>query len=288
MMTPLLPEYNLTRLDTIHHCSAETLLNALPDASVDAVITDPPYGFDKTKTEWDSKGLPFDVGRFIGECMRVIKKRGALCMFATPPFSAYALMAGRDYYRDTWYAKKSNGSNFGTAKYQPLRVIEEVLIFSRSVASPNQFTKADSLMRYYPQMRPRVTPYRREVKAHHKRVTNPSLASHVQNSRPISTDWRYESYPINLIDMSAGKRGLHPTQKPVHTLEYLIETYTQCGDLIVDPFAGSGTTAVAAQQLGRHFIGCDISAEYVEVSRQRLTIPFMRPLFTPPLQDTAL
>lgn len=265
--------------NSIHHADAFDLLRQLPDGSADAVITDPPYGFEKTKMEWDSNGKPFDYAAFLTEALRVTAHRGAVVMFAQPPFSAHLLLAGEDAYRYSWYYRKPRGSNFGHIRYQPLRVIEEILVFSRAIASANQFTPPDATMLYFPQVTPLAKTEVRVDKSHHKKVAAPSMASHVQNSREMVHVYDVRQ-PMNLLYYGTGgdERGLHPTQKPVDLLAYLIRTYTQPGGLVLDPFAGSGTTAVAARQTGRDYIVGDSSAEYVAVMRERLAKPYTLPM----------
>jgi site-specific DNA-methyltransferase (adenine-specific) len=268
-------------LDVIHHCSALELLQALPDGCVDLVVTDPPYGFEKTKTSWDSNKLAFDIIAFISESIRVLTPRGALCMFATPPFGAHAIIAGQCYFRYKWYGRKARGSNFGNSGHQPLRVIEEILVYSRAIASPNQFTKQSDVMIYHPQGERLDIPFSRIDRKYHHKVVTPSKSSHVHGARPMIHRYT-ERTPINLIPMKINEvdeRGLHPTQKPTTTCRYLIRTYSDPGALILDPFMGSGTTAVAARSEGRHYIGCDLSAEYVALARERLAMPYTLPMF---------
>lgn len=282
---PLLPSLTPTHtgsmpaVNRVYHCDALTLLKALPSGSCDAIITDPPYGAEKTKCEWDKD---IDLKALFVEFRRVIKARGCIAVFGAPPFSSDLIITGRDIYRYSWYYEKPRGSNFGNTAYQPLRIIEEVLIFSPSIASANQFTPDDATMFYHP---PRVKldrPYTREDKPHHRRIANPSRSSHVHNPAQHGKKFYEFATPTNLFYAAMDSdldRGLHPTQKPTVICEYLIETYTRIDDLVIDPFAGSGSTLLAAQKLGRDWIGCDISADYCEIARRRLAMPYTLPLF---------
>lgn len=247
------------------------ILPTLPDGSVDMVLTDPPYGFEKTKAAWDSNAMPFDLGAFLTECQRVVKPRGAICVFAAPPFSAYLLLAGQAAYRYSWYYEKAMGANFGNSALQPLRVIEEILVFSRSIASANQYTNESDTMIYHP---PRVRlqrPYVREDKPHHKRIASPSPSAAITTNRKSKRVYEFAT-PDNLIygTTMGDERGLHPTQKPTTVCAYLIQTYTKPGDVVLDPFMGSGTTGAACLSTGRSFIGIEKHPPYHETAQQRL------------------
>ncbi len=264
--------------NTVHHADALELMRSLPDGSIDVVITDPPYGYEKTKMAWDSNAQPFDYVAFFKEAFRVVRRRGAVVVFAQPPFSAHLLIAGQSHYRYNWYYRKPRGANFGHIKFQPFRVIEEILVFSRAIASANQFTSVDDTMYYYPQSQKTSQVRTRDDKPHHQKAANPSLSSHVHNSQPMKHVYS-EYQPVNILSYGTdAERGVHPTQKPIALIEYLIRTYTQPGELVFDPFAGSGTTAVAARQTGREYIVGDSSAEYVDVMRERLGKPYTLPM----------
>jgi site-specific DNA-methyltransferase (adenine-specific) len=259
-------------LDTIVCSDALQLLRGLPDKSVDLVLTDPPYGYEKTNTAWDSNSAPLDYDAFIAECLRVTKKRAAICVFGAPPFSAHMTIAGGKHYRYSWFMEKQIGANFGHTDLQPFRVVEEIMVFSKSIASKNQHTTADDCMIYHPPKEKRDKPYSYEQKAHHKNVVTASLASHVHNKQLITLTVD-DITPRNLLKsdmMNEPERGLHSTQKPRSICEFLIETYTNEGDLVVDCYSGSGTTAAACLATGRHFIVGDTDPHYCEVARHRL------------------
>jgi len=261
----------------VHCMDALELMRLLPARSVDMILIDPPYGYEKTKTAWDSNLAPINYSLLLTECLRAIRFRGAIVVFAAPPFSFELGMAWRDYYRYSWYYEKPRGSNFGNSAYQPLRVIEEILVFSKSIASANQYTSAEDVMNYHPPLVRLDRPYVREDKPEHKRIANPSLSSHVHNPQQYRNKVYEFATPSNLFYAamdSDNDRGLHPTQKPLSICKYLISTYTQEGDLILDCYAGSGTTGVAARNLKRDYILGDTDAGYCAIARERLKTEF--------------
>jgi site-specific DNA-methyltransferase (adenine-specific) len=244
----LLPERSVTTLDTVHCCDCFTLMNQLADASVDAIITDMPYG--TTVCTWDTR---VDFDRWWAAVKRVLKPRGVMVTTASQPFTSMLVMSNLEWFRYEWIWDKVIPGNFGNAKRQPLRRHENILVFATS--EPN----------YSPQLNPELvgSPFGKR---------SPSLPGAYGN---FGTDYQIKvGYPQSIIremrpnNLTGG--CLHPTQKPVALYEYLIRTYTQPGDVILDPFMGSGTTAVAARNLDRHYIGCDVSPEYVNLARQRI------------------
>lgn len=256
------------QLDSVVCCDALELLRSLPDNSIDCIVTDPPYGAEKTKQKWDKD---IDIPAMFAEWRRVIKRRGAIVLFAAQPFSSKLIQHAGDIYRYSWYYEKPRGANFGNSDLQPLRVIEEALVFSLSIASKNQFTSSDDCMVYYPQKIKLARPYTREDKPHHRRIANPSLASHVHNPEQHRIKEYEYTTPVSLLYASTdSERGLHPNQKPIDVVEYLIRTYTLEGETILDCYSGSGTTAAACLKTGRHYIVGDNDAHYCEVTRQRL------------------
>jgi site-specific DNA-methyltransferase (adenine-specific) len=240
-------------LDRIYHCDLFTLCDAIPPQSVDMILCDLPYG--TTACAWDEV-IPFPPmwARF----KRVIKPRGAIVLTASQPFTSALVMSNPKWFRYEWVWLKSNGGGFLNANRQPLKRHENVLVFY------------DGLGQYEPQM-VKGEPYRCRSAAAGETTQDQTVAGWVT----INDGKRY---PTSVLDYD-NDTGLHPTQKPVALFEYLIRTYTQPGDLVLDPTAGSGTTALAARNTQRRFICGDTSAEYVEVARNRLAAPYTVPMF---------
>lgn len=245
-------------LNQIHHADCFDLLGRIPDDSVDMVLADLPYG--TTQAKWDSP-IPFD--KLIPELKRVIKPKRAIVATASEPFKSTLVSAFRDWFRYEWIWHKHRKSNFLNAKKMPLLAHESIPIFS------------DRMPIYYPQMR--------SGKTYKGMSGKGSVLYGGYNSRYYE---RSLHYPDTVLDYPHDpelsiKLPNHPTQKPVALFEYLIKTYTQEGEIVLDMTCGSGTTAIAARKCGRQFICGDLELEYVKLARKRLQD-------TDPYQDMVL
>jgi len=260
-------------LNKIVCMDARDLLRELPDKSVDMILTDPPYGI-LHNISWDKKEP--DFSQYWPEINRIIKPEGAIVITAKPPFSSRLILSNLDMYRYTWYFEKPNGANVAQINYRPMMVIEEALVFSQLPA-----TFAKNTMNYYPQ---KTNLERREKKIN--RATDKTITSYragfpMYNPERGIGEKNYNGYhPRNLLYSNTDAEiGLHPTQKSTELFGYFIKTYTQENDLILDPFCGSGTTAISARNLNRRFICGDLSPEYVAMANERL-------INSDPFQDT--
>lgn len=273
-MTLLLPDVTI-RPDTVHHLDCFRLMNALPDRSVDAITTDMPYG--TTYCAWDTR---VDLAAWWAVVKRVLKPRGVFVTTASQPFTSALVMSNPKWFKYSWVWIKTKATFFQHAANAPLRRHEDVLVFSSS--GVNHKSLSSNRMNYFPQM-VKGEPWKRfqrtpNVGGAGIYKASKSNVEFVGTTNCSPDGWRYPSDVIE--DMPKGNfEDSHPTQKPIALFEYLIKTYTLPGDLILDPFCGSGTTAVAARNLGRHYIAGDITAEYVEVARKRLAQPYTPPMF---------
>jgi len=228
-------------INQILHIEALELLSKLDDKSIDMVLCDLPY--QVTNKTWDVI-IPFEP--MWAGLKRVIKPKGAIVLTATEPFASRLRMSNIKDYRYDWVWDKSISGNFLLASVRPMAVHEMVLVFS--VEAHN----------YYPIMR------KGELRT---KGGGKSNLWALDKSSAHSDSY----YPTSIISISNADRDvIHPTQKPVALFEYLIKTYTQEGELVLDMCVGSGTTALACQNLGRRFICGDSSLEYVLAARQRL------------------
>ena len=243
-------------LDTLHHTSLQELCAALPKNSVDMVLCDPPYG--TTACSWDSV-IPF--AELWAGLMRVIKPRGAIVLFGSQPFTSALIMSNPSWFKYCWVWNKKLATNFLNAKHQPLKQHEDVCVF------------ADEVANYYPIMRIGTKRMKGPTKDGFQGVT--TYGNYKSN---IKINDQY--YPTSILEFSGANQSAkqHPTQKPVSLCEYLISTYTQPDQIVLDPTCGSGTTGVAARNIGRRYILSDTSAEYVQVARKRLEQPFTKPM----------
>lgn len=239
--------------DRVYCCDLLSLCDALPDQSIDMILADLPYG--TTACAWDTV-IPFEPmwARF----KRVIKPRGAIVLTASQPFTSALVMSNPAMFRYEWVWEKDNGTNFLNLEYGPFKVHENVLVFS------------DSLVSYQPQMASG-----RPYQLSRGMVYRSYLGAQEKGTTTINSG---ERHPRSVIKFNQ-QRGDHPTQKPVDLFRYLIRTYTQPGDTVLDPVVGSGTTAIAAREEQRRFICGDSSPEYVAIAQRRLAAPYTLPMF---------
>ena len=227
---------------------------------VDAVITDPPYG--TTACKWDSI-IPFD--EMWNRLNKLIKPTGAIALFATEPFATKLRMSNLDNYRYDWYCIKTKPSLYQHAKNRPMRAVENACVFSKSKWGHKSQLK-DKRMEYNPQGISSIGV---------KTVTKNFNAGGVVGERPNQIGKQYEAFtgfPNDVLEFKSitGKSCLHPTQKPVDLLEYLIRTYTNENDLVLDFTMGSGSTGVACLNTNRKFIGVEIDEKYFNIAKDRI------------------
>lgn len=220
----------------------------LPDASVDMILCDLPYG--TTACKWDTV-IPFEP--LWAQYRRIAKRNAAIVLTASQPFTTALIASNFQDFRYCWVWDKKKAGNIFLAKRQPMKVHEDVVVFSRD---PHQ---------YNPQMVPRDS-----VKVSKNYGTGESMGG---NRQAESTVYTYtHKYPTSIIEASnASQRGkVHPTQKPVALMEYLIRTYTQEGETVLDNCMGSGTTGVACANTGRRFIGIERDEKYFAIAKARI------------------
>ena len=212
---------------------------------VDMVLTDPP--FQITNSKWDV-AIPFDQ---MWECINgLVKPDGAVCLFGAEPFSSHLRLSNIRNYKYDWTWIKPSVTGFLNAKKQPLRNNENISVFYRKQCL------------YNPQMRTGFTPYR-AVRGTESELYRKSKPHHVTVSDG-------DRYPINTLYYPKDNSKLHPSQKPVALLEYLINTYTNNGDVVLDFTAGSFSTAIACINTNRKFIGIEMSEKYYAIGRERV------------------
>jgi len=229
------------------------LMKNIPDGSVDMILADLPYG--TTACKWDEV-IPFEP--LWEQYERVIKDNGAIVLTASQPFTSALVMSNIKAFKHSWIWQKNAGSNFGSVKYQPFKEHEDVLIFSKGGKKVN----------YFPIMQERSESGKNRIKTkvNYKTKTEvyaKSLHGEVSSKRP---DLRYPSS----VQKFNRERGFHPTQKPVALFEYLIKTYTNEGDTVLDNVMGSGTTGVACKNLNRNFIGMELDEGYFKIATERI------------------
>jgi site-specific DNA-methyltransferase (adenine-specific) len=222
------------------------IMPRIPDRSIDMILCDMPYG--TTACKWDTI-IPLD--RLWDQYKRIIKPKGAIVLTAQQPFTSVLVMSNPRMFRYSWVWRKERGVGFQIAKYRPMMETEDVTVFS--VRTPN----------YYPQMTRLLKP----------RIE--SFAGSYSGSSPLAKLSKgikmvTHRYPKNILEFSRDKPRLHPTQKPVDLFEYLIKTYTNEGETVLDNCAGSGTTAIACLNTGRKFILIEQDDHYCEIALRRI------------------
>lgn len=226
-------------------------MKAIPDGSVDAVICDLPYG--TTANKWDSV-IPFNT--LWKEYKRIIKRGAPIVLFAQCPFDKVLGCSNLEWLKYEWIWQKEQGTGGLNSNHQPLKEHENILVFSEYSASPT-----GNPMPYYPQF-VTGTPYK--AKREPKTSDNYGKAA----GGTFYNDGK--RYPTSIISFSRDSDGFHPTQKPVDLLRYLVLTYSNEGDTILDNTCGSGTTCVACIKEKRHFIGFELNKEYYDKACQRI------------------
>lgn len=224
-------------------------MNIYPEKSIDMILCDLPYGI--TGCRWDSL-IPFDL--LWGQYNRIIKDNGAIVLTACQPFTTELIMSNRKMFKYCWYWRKNMATGFANAKKQPLRCIEEVCVFYKHlpVYNPQGLIKLEKPIL-------------------NKGKSMPGHGDSVYEVGTLSKDTYayYTNYPKQILEVNC-ERGLHPTQKPVDLFNYLIRTYTNEGDLVLDTCMGSGTTAIACMQSGRNYTGFELDAQHYKTILDRV------------------
>jgi site-specific DNA-methyltransferase (adenine-specific) len=220
---------------------------------VDMIFADLPY--KETGNAFDNKLIPTD--KVFERFEKLISYQGAIVMTATMKFAVELITHAKHLYKYDWIWAKDNGTNFANTKYQPFRDHELILIFGKGRVSPGKRPP----MNYYPQ-KTEGTPY--------TQMSGKMGTGHKGGMPNIVTENKDGLRHPKTIQKFIRDKGLHPTQKPVEMLEFLIKSYTKVGDLVFDPTMGSGSTAVAAKQLSRNFIGSEIEGSYFKICEERL------------------
>ena len=231
----------------------------IDDKSIDCIICDPPYG--TTAQKWDSI-IPFEL--LWKEYKRIIKDHCSILLFGSEPFSTHLRSSNLDMYRYDWYWVKSKPGLYQHAKNRPMKAIETVSVFSQSKWGHKSQVK--NRMNYFPQG---IKPSGKKV------VTKNYNAGGTVGERPNQIGKEYMSYtgfPNDVLYYPnvIGKKAIHPTQKPVELVEYLIKTYTNEGDVVLDNCMGSGTTAIASINTKRNFIGFETEKKYFDIANERI------------------
>jgi len=240
------PRLNINSDIKIRHGDCFEIMKSIDDDSVDLILTDPPYGI--TAPKWDSI-LPFD--ELWENFNRILKSNGVVSIFASQPFTTKLISSNEKKFKYCWYWLKNQGTNFFHAKRMPIRKIEEICIFGGKT--------------YNPQITDGHIPTNSAKGCHNGEAYHGTKRRDYEGGKTTR-------YPTNLLDFKCvdNYSRRHPAEKPVPLLEYLINTYTSEGDMILDPCVGSGSTLMAAKNTNRKCIGIEIDSEYFKIAEDRL------------------
>ena len=238
------------------------MMKEIPDNSIDMVLCDLPYG--TSASSWDKK-LP--MNDLWNEYKRIIKHNRAIVLFSQQPFTSLLITSNIEMWKYNWIWEKDNGTNFMNSHFCPLKITEDICVFGNGATS---FVKNGENLIYNPQFS-EGKPYS-IISGNQK--SNSAVVRGGKGGRDDVGGYKTESdgkrYPKNLIKFNRDKDKLHPTQKPVSLCEYLIQTYTNEGDVVLDNCMGSGTTGIACLNTNRKFIGMELDDTYFEIAKKRI------------------
>ena len=220
----------------------------IPDGSIDMILCDLPYG--TTACKWDSV-IPFEP--LWSQYNRIIKDNGAIVLFGSQPFTSLLIASNLKMFKYCWVWNKKKAGNIFLAKYQPMKIHEDIIVFSNKTH------------KYNPIKVPRD-----KIKRSKNYGTGEAMGGNREKEDKV---YEYtDKNPVSIIEVSnAVQKGkLHPTQKPVSLLEYLIKTYTIEGETVLDNCMGSGSTGVACVNTNRNFIGIELDPDYFKIAEKRI------------------
>lgn len=219
-------------------------MQEIADKSVDMILTDMPYGI--TACEWDETPPLYLLWR---QFERVIKDNGAIVLTSCQPFTTDLINSNPKRFRYCWYWIKNQVTGFNNSHRMPLKCVEDICVFYKyqPMYNPQGLMKLEK------------EKHVNETKCAEIYARNLLQKAHIQ---------RYTNFPKQVLNIKC-ERGLHPTQKPTELFEYLIRTYTNPGELVLDAFMGSGTTKVACLRSGRNYIGFETEKKYIEIANER-------------------
>jgi len=236
----------MLQINSVNNGNCLELMNDINDKSIDMILCDLPYGVSACK--WDSV-IPFEP--LWAHYKRIIKDNGAIVLFGSEPFSSYLRISNIKQYKYDWIWNKRKSGNIFLAKYQPMKTHEIISVFNSKI--------------FYPIKTPRD-----KIKQSKNYGTGEAIGGNKSKEEElyIYTD----KNPISILDFSnASQKGkFHPTQKPVALFEYLIKTYTNEGELVLDNCAGSGTTAIACLRTNRNYILIEQETKYCDIANKRI------------------
>jgi len=251
-------------------------MKLIDSSSVNLILADLPYGTTdrngKTGSrifEWDSV-IPLEP--LWSEYKRILTKNGVIVLTADQPFTSQLVMSNLDWFKYEWVWKKSRTTGFLTANYRPMKTTEDILVFSEGGAAAASLKSPRGNMIYNPQGL---------IEKHVLKRNNPKRLGKIlgqesfigKNNKALGDSeysQKWTNYPSEILEFPLEKETMHPTQKPIALMEYLIRTYSNENDIVLDNVMGSGSTGVAAVNTKRQFIGIEMNLEYFDYAKQRI------------------
>lgn len=238
----------------LHNGDCLEIMKDIEDKSIDMILCDPPYG--TTSCRWDSI---INLEEMWSQYNRIIKDNGVIVLFSAQPFTTKLINSNLRNYKYSWYWIKNTTTGFTFAKYQPLRKVEDINVFYKKTPlyQPQGLVKLDKP---------------------NKCKRNKSIKDSIYNHNTLAKEYitEYTNYPNNVLLFNKETKCIHPTQKPVDLLEYLIKTYTKEDDIVLDNCFGSGSTGVACAKTNRIFIGIELDKEHFKNGEDRMKRSYRR------------
>jgi len=258
----------MLELNKIYLGDCLEVMDYIADKSIDMILCDLPYG--STSCRWDTI-IPFEP--LWKQYKRIVKDTGAIVLFGNEPFASHLRLSNLGWYKYDWYMKKNKPGGFLNAKKMPLKAIETISVFYKKqvIYNPQELLKINKTVK------------NTGTKSRGNKKENGDITSAHNLIKKKFYKQEYTNYPTNIVECSNGDvNTIHPTQKSVPLFEYLIKTYTNEGDLILDNCAGSGTTGIAAFNLDRDFILIEKDETYFQLAKDRIekhmSLPVQREL----------
>jgi site-specific DNA-methyltransferase (adenine-specific) len=242
------------RPNSLYNMNCLEGMKFIPDGSIDMVLCDLPYG--TTKCSWDIL-IPFE--QLWEQYNRIVKNSGAILLFGQEPFSSFVRLSNLQDYKYDWYWQKERLTNVFQVKRRPGKVIETISVFYKEQC-------------FYNPQKTNYTGPERKNKIGEDARWSVTMAGRNPKTKPLEYKDDGTRYPLQIIQMKrdSNRDALHPTQKPVALFEYLIKTYTNEGEIVLDNCMGSGTTAIACINTNRNFIGFELDTTYCGIADSRI------------------
>ena len=270
----------------LHNADCLEVMDNIPDESIDLILCDLPYGTTdrsgqnkkggsparKSGTrllKWDTI-IPLDI--LWSKYKRILKPKGAVVLTADQPFTSQLIMSNIDWFKYEWIWKKKITTGFLLANHRPMKQTEDIVVFSSAGASGASF-KGGNSMTYNPQgLIEKNVKKKNNAKRLGNFLHNPE---HMGKGNKLLHESEYEqkytNYPSEIIEFGLDKNSSHPTQKPIALMEYLIKTYSNENETVLDNTMGSGTTGVACINTNRKFIGIELDKNYFDIAKKRIS-----------------